>query len=49
MTSTVGIPIKLLNEAVGHIVTIELETGSTFRGKLIEGRSPSPSPLFNHY
>merc|ERR1739847_193429 len=30
----VGIPVKLLHEAEGHIVTIELKTGETFRGKL---------------
>lgn len=37
MTSTIGIPIKLLNEAQGHIVTLELDSGTTYRGKLIEG------------
>eukprot|EP01024_Parvocaulis_polyphysoides_P064667 TRINITY_DN7528_c0_g1_i12.p4 TRINITY_DN7528_c0_g1~~TRINITY_DN7528_c0_g1_i12.p4 ORF type:complete len:126 (-),score=22.82 TRINITY_DN7528_c0_g1_i12:1206-1583(-) len=31
----VGIPIKLLHEAVGHTVTIELKTGETFRGDMI--------------
>lgn len=48
MTSTIGIPIKLLNEAQGHIITLELDSGTTYRGKLIEGTqaptlSPSPS------
>lgn len=43
MTSTIGIPIKLLNEAQGHIITLELDSGTTYRGKLIEGRLlPSP-------
>ncbi|EEB06258.2 Sm snRNP core protein Smd3 [Schizosaccharomyces japonicus yFS275] len=28
--------IKLLHEAQGHIVTMELENGATYRGKLIE-------------
>lgn len=37
MTSTIGIPIKLLNEAQGHIVTLEITSGQTYRGKLIEG------------
>lgn len=37
MTSTIGIPIKLLNEAQGHIVTLEIDSGTTYRGKLIEG------------
>ncbi|KAK9475175.1 uncharacterized protein V1510DRAFT_372444, partial [Dipodascopsis tothii] len=33
---SIGIPIKLLNEAQGHIVTLELTSGSTYRGKLLE-------------
>ncbi|EGP90333.1 unnamed protein product [Zymoseptoria tritici ST99CH_1A5] len=36
MTSTIGIPIKLLNEATGHQVTVEITSGQTYRGKLIE-------------
>ncbi|KIW03832.1 uncharacterized protein PV09_05131 [Verruconis gallopava] len=36
MTSTIGIPIKLLNEATGHTVTLELTSGDVYRGKLIE-------------
>lgn len=42
MTSTIGIPIKLLNEAQGHIITLELDSGTTYRGKLIEGSLPLP-------
>ncbi|CDO57210.1 similar to Saccharomyces cerevisiae YLR147C SMD3 Core Sm protein Sm D3 [Geotrichum candidum] len=34
--STVGVPIKLLNEAQGHVVTLELSSGQTYRGKLLE-------------
>lgn len=45
MTSTIGIPIKLLNEAQGHIITLELDSGTTYRGKLIEGRLPLPPAL----
>lgn len=67
MTSTIGIPIKLLNEAQvrptsadesqlrasianhgllqGHIVTLEITSGQTYRGKLLEGRPLSLSPL----
>lgn len=59
MTSNIGIPIKLLNEAQvsltpadesqlhasvanhnvaqGHIVTLEITSGQTYRGKLLEG------------
>ncbi|KAI4163448.1 MAG: hypothetical protein LQ342_002955, partial [Letrouitia transgressa] len=36
MTSTIGIPIKLLNEAQNHVVSLELTSGQVFRGKLIE-------------
>ncbi|GAB7345608.1 hypothetical protein MBLNU457_3907t1 [Dothideomycetes sp. NU457] len=36
MTSTIGIPIKLLNESTGHIVTVEISSGQIYRGKLIE-------------
>ncbi|KAK1983971.1 hypothetical protein LZ30DRAFT_565288, partial [Colletotrichum cereale] len=48
MTSTIGIPIKLLNEAQGHIVTLEITSGQTYRGKLLEGMPPLscfPLPL----
>lgn len=31
-----NIPIKLLNEAQGHVVSLELSSGETYRGKLIE-------------
>ncbi|CAG7945443.1 Small nuclear ribonucleoprotein SmD3 [Penicillium mononematosum] len=36
LTSTIGIPIKLLNEAQGHVVTIEITSGVVYRGKLLE-------------
>ena len=64
MTSTIGIPIKLLNEAQvghhnedasvvspleprlltrglprqGHIITLEITSGHTYRGKLLDGK-----------
>jgi small nuclear ribonucleoprotein D3 len=41
MTSTIGIPIKLLNEAQGHVITLEITTGQTYRGKLLEGALPA--------
>eukprot|EP00761_Pharyngomonas_kirbyi_P013174 gb/GECH01013201.1/.p1 GENE.gb/GECH01013201.1/~~gb/GECH01013201.1/.p1 ORF type:complete len:128 (+),score=17.57 gb/GECH01013201.1/:1-384(+) len=31
---SIGIPIKLIHEAVGHTVTIELISGEVYRGKL---------------
>ncbi|KAJ8325962.1 hypothetical protein BDV3_003819 [Batrachochytrium dendrobatidis] len=35
MSISIGVPVKLLHEAMGHIVTIELKTGSVYRGKLL--------------
>merc|ERR1711939_1183982 len=29
---SVGVPIKILHEAVGHIVTLELKSGEMYRG-----------------
>jgi len=40
--STIGIPIKLLHESQGHIVTVELTNGQVYRGKLLEGTPPLP-------
>ncbi|KAI8575730.1 hypothetical protein K450DRAFT_260194 [Umbelopsis ramanniana AG] len=33
---SIGIPIKLLHEAQGHIITLELKTGQLYRGKLYD-------------
>jgi hypothetical protein len=41
---SIGIPIKLLNEAQGHVCTLELTSGQIFRGKLIEGNYLVPPP-----
>lgn len=40
MASSLGIPVKLLHESYGHIITAELKTGALYRGKLIEGLYP---------
>ena len=45
--STIGIPIKLLHESQGHIVTVELTNGQVYRGKLIEGTLPKLPPNFS--
>jgi len=34
--SLIGVPIKVLHEAEGHIVTVETTTGEVYRGKLLE-------------
>mmetsp|Transcript_26330 Transcript_26330/g.52869 ORF Transcript_26330/g.52869 Transcript_26330/m.52869 type:complete len:138 (-) Transcript_26330:388-801(-) len=36
MSKHIGIPIKVLHDAEGHTVTVELNTGEVFRGKLDE-------------
>ncbi|KAI8924846.1 hypothetical protein BC831DRAFT_436274 [Entophlyctis helioformis] len=33
---SIGVPVKLLHEAQGHIITIETKTGSVYRGKLLD-------------
>ncbi|EMR10324.1 hypothetical protein PNEG_01580 [Pneumocystis murina B123] len=33
---TIGIPLKLLHEATGHIVSCELDDGTVYRGRLSE-------------
>jgi small nuclear ribonucleoprotein D3 len=35
MAYTLGIPIKLLHEAKGLVVSIEIKTGQTYKGKLL--------------
>jgi hypothetical protein len=47
MTSTIGIPIKLLNEATGHVVTLEVTSGQVYRGKLLEGELNTSRDLDN--
>lgn len=36
MAPTIGVPVKLLHEAEGHIVTVELVSGELYRGQLVE-------------
>lgn len=33
------VPVKLLQESLGHVITVELKTGQTYRGKLADGES----------
>jgi len=37
MSAGLGVPVKLLHESLGHIITVELKTGQLYRGKLAEG------------
>jgi small nuclear ribonucleoprotein D3 len=32
---SISVPIKLLHESVGHVVSIELKTGELYRGYLV--------------
>lgn len=32
----ISVPVKLLNEAQGHVISLELSNGISYRGKLIE-------------
>ncbi|KAI1703400.1 LSM domain-containing protein [Ditylenchus destructor] len=34
--TAIGVPIKILHEAEGHIITLETVIGEVYRGKLIE-------------
>lgn len=36
MSRSLGIPVKLLHEASGHVVTVELKSGELYRGNMIE-------------
>ena len=36
-TAGLGVPVKLLHESLGHVITVELKTGQLYRGKLAEG------------
>ncbi|KAJ3977596.1 hypothetical protein EV361DRAFT_622796 [Lentinula raphanica] len=31
-----GVPVKLLHESLGHVITVEVKTGQLYRGKLAE-------------
>lgn len=33
---SIGVPIKVLHEAEGHIITVETMMGEVYRGKLLE-------------
>ena len=33
---SIGVPIKVMHEAEGHVITCEMITGEVYRGKLVE-------------
>ena len=36
MSRSLGIPVKLMHEATGHVVTVELKSGELYRGTMVE-------------
>ena len=44
---SIGVPIKILHEAEGHVVTIESITSEIYRGKLIEAEDNMNCQLSN--
>lgn len=41
----IGVPLKVLHEAEGHIITVETNTGEIYRGKLIEAEDNMNSQM----
>ena len=44
---SIGVPIKVLHEAEGHIITLETLTGEVYRGKLLEAEDNMNCQLVN--
>lgn len=44
---SIGIPIKLLHEAEGHIITLETIVGEVYRGKLLEAEDNMNCQMIN--
>lgn len=42
---SIGVPIKVLHEAEGHIITCETANGEVYRGKLIEAEDNMNSQM----
>ncbi|CEP03097.1 Small nuclear ribonucleoprotein Sm D3 [Plasmodiophora brassicae] len=43
----VGIPVKLVHEAEGHIITVEMVTGELYRGQMVEAEDTMNLSLCN--
>jgi len=44
---SIGIPVKLLHEAEGHTITLEVKTGEVYRGMLVESEDNMNVQLSN--
>jgi len=42
---SIGVPVKVLHEAEGHIITCETSTGEVYRGKLVEAEDNMNSQM----
>jgi small nuclear ribonucleoprotein D3 len=47
MPKVVGIPIKLIHEAEGHVITVETTMGEVYRGQMIEAEDSMNLALAN--
>lgn len=45
---SLGVPLKIMHEAVHHIVTVELKTGEMFTGYMAEAEVASELILGHH-
>lgn len=46
---SIGVPIKVLHEAEGHIVTCETNSGEVYRGKLVEAEDNMNCQVTTHH
>lgn len=44
---SIGVPVKILHEAEGHIITLETVTGEIYRGKLVEAEDNMNCQMVN--
>lgn len=44
---SIGVPIKLIHECEGHVVTLELKSGEMYRGTLVEAEDNMNCELVN--
>jgi len=44
---SIGVPVKILHEAEGHVITLETVTGEVYRGKLVEAEDNMNCQMVN--
>ena len=45
--ASLGVPVKVLHESEGHIITIETSTGELYRGTLVEAEDNMNMQVIN--